>query len=357
MKLQSTRKRKLKLKPSNKTYKQFLKGKFLTAHSIKKTYHGRLFKHPSKPLKSYKLKVSDIHTISFKTYGNKNGKPILYVHGGPGGGTRPSMARFFNPLKYYIVLVDQRGCGNSKPTAETRENTTDDRADDFEKVREKLGIKKWIVFGGSWGSTLGLYYAIKYPDVVSHMVLRAIFLGTQEEIDWLSESNGAENINPIGWEYYKNAIPKQYRTNYMDAYGKCFKGVFGKKKRSECLLSWAAWEEMNLRINMPTLKYTISNLKKDKTYETVALIEHHYLTNKCFMEEGFLTKKENIDKIRHIPTVIIQGIYDIICPFKYGYLLHKAFPEAKFYPTMAGHSSYDIENMKHIIETTNHLAK
>jgi len=303
------------------------------------------------------LKVSDIHTISFKTYGNKNGKPILYVHGGPGGGTRPSMARFFNPLKYYIVLVDQRGCGNSKPTAETRENTTDDLADDFEKVREKLGIKKWIVFGGSWGSTLGLYYAIKYPDVVSHMVLRAIFLGTQEEIDWLSESNGAENINPIGWEYYKNAIPKQYRTNYMDAYGKCFKGVFGKKKRSECLLSWAAWEEMNLRINMPTLKYTISNLKKDKTYETVALIEHHYLTNKCFMEEGFLTKKENIDKIRHIPTVIIQGIYDIICPFKYGYLLHKAFPEAKFYPTMAGHSSYDIENMKHIIETTNHLAK
>lgn len=334
-----------------------LKNRFLTKHSIKKTYHGKLFKHPSKPLRSYKLKVSDIHTISFKTYGNKNGKPILYVHGGPGGGTRPSMVRFFNPLKYYIVLVDQRGCGRSKPTAEIRDNTTDDLANDFEKVREKLGIKKWIVFGGSWGSTLGLYYAIKYPDVVSEMVLRAIFLGTQEEIDWLSEANGAENINPIGWEYYMNTIPKQYRKNYIDAYGKCFQGVFGKKKRSECLLSWAAWEDMNLRLNMPTLKYTISNLKKNKAYETIALIEHHYLSNKCFMKDGFLTKKENIDKIRHIPTVIIHGIYDIICPFKYAYLLHKAFPEAKFYPTLAGHSSYDIENMKHIIETTNDFIK
>ena len=342
-----TKKNKLRSKPN----------KHLCEHTLKRVYHGKLYEHPTKPLKTYKLRVSDLHTISFSTYGNPKGKPVVYVHGGPGGGTRPSMARFFNPNKYYIVLVDQRGCGKSKPTAELRENTTQDLVDDFEKVRKKLKIKKWMVFGGSWGSILALYYAMAHPEVVSKLIVRAIFLGTQEEIDWLAESHGAENINPIGWEYYKNAIPKQYRTNYMDAYGKCFKGVFGKKKRSECLLSWAAWEEMNLRINMPTLKYTISNLKKDKTYETVALIEHHYLTNKCFMEEGFLTKKENIDKIRHIPTVIIQGIYDIICPFKYGYLLHKAFPEAKFYPTMAGHSSYDIENMKHIIETTNHLAK
>jgi proline iminopeptidase len=331
--------------------------KYICKHSIKRTYHGRLFKHPEKPLKSYMLKVSNLHTISFKTYGNKNGKPVIYVHGGPGGGTRPSMARFFNPLKYYVILLDQRGCGNSKPYGELRENTIDDLADDMEKVRKKLGIKNWMIFGGSWGSTLSLYYTIKYPAVVTELVIRAIFLGTQEEIDWLAEPHGAENINPMGWEYYKNAIPKQYRTNYMDAYGKCFKGDFGKEKRSKCLLAWAAWEDMNLKLNMPTLKYTINNLKKSKTYENVALIEHHYLKNKCFMENGYLLKKENIDKIRHIPTKIIQGVYDIICPFKYAYLLHKAFPEAKLYPTMAGHSSYDRENMKHIIETTNDFVK
>jgi proline iminopeptidase len=340
-----------------RNYNKSIKNRFLCKHSLKRTYHGKLYDHPLKPLKSYKLKVSDIHTISFKTYGNPNGKPVLYVHGGPGGGTRPSMARFFNPLKYYIILADQRGCGNSKPISEIRDNTTQYLVDDFEKIRKKLNIKKWMIFGGSWGSTLGLYYAMKYPKVVSEMILRAIFLATQEEIDWLAEPKGAENINPIGWDYYTNAIPKQYRTNYIDAYGKCFNGEFGKKKRDNCLLSWAVWEEMNLKLNMPTLKYTIHDLKKNKKYETIALIEQHYLSNKCFIENDFLLKKENIDKIRHIPTKIIQGIYDIICPFKYAYLLHKSFPEADFYPTMAGHSSYDIENLKHVIESTNDFSK
>jgi proline iminopeptidase len=345
------------MKTKKKNNKKNVTNKFICKHSIKKTYHGKLFKHPTKPIKSYMLKVSDLHTISFKTYGNKKGKPVIYIHGGPGGGTRPSMARFFNPLKYYIILLDQRGCGNSKPIAELRENTTDDLANDMEKVRIKLGIQKWMVFGGSWGSTLGLYYAMKHPEVVTELVIRAIFLGTQEEINWLSEEHGAENINPIGWEYYKNAIPPKYRKNYIDAYGKCFRGDFGKNKRSKCLLAWAAWEDMNLKLNMTSLKYTITKLKQDKSYEDVALLEYHYLKNKCFIEDDYFLKKENIDKIRHIPTKIIQGVYDIICPFKYAYLLHKAFPEAEFYPTMAGHSSYDIENIKHIVESTNDFSK
>lgn len=331
--------------------------KYLCKHSIKKTYHGKLYQHPIKPLKTYKMKVSDIHTISFTTYGNSKGIPVIYVHGGPGGGTRPSMARFFNPRKYYVILVDQRGCGRSKPLGELRENTTQDLISDFEKVRKKLGINKWMVFGGSWGSTLSLCYAIAHPEVVTKMIVRAIFLGSQEEIDWLSEPHGAENLNPIGWEYYKNAIPEKYRTNYVDAYGKCFNGDFGKRKRSECLLSWAAWEEMNLKLHMSTLEHTIKQLKQNKLYENIALIEYHYFINKCFIEEGYLLKKENIDRIRHIPTKIIQGVYDLICPFKYAYLLHKAFPEAEFYPTMAGHSSYDKENIKHIVEATNDFSK
>lgn len=333
--------------------------KLLCNHTIKNVYHGKLYRYPKKPLKTYRMRVSDLHTIYFSTFGNPKGKPVVYVHGGPGGGTRPSMARFFNPRKYFVVLIDQRGCGKSKPTAELRENTTQNLVDDFEKVRKKLGIKKWMVFGGSWGSTLALYYAMTHPEVTSELIVRAVFLGTQEEINWLSEAHGAENLNPIGWQYYVETIPKKYRTNnFMNDYGKCFNGDFGEKKRSECLLSWAAWEDMNLKLHMPTLQHTIDELKKNKTeYETTAIIEYYYFINNCFMEDGFLLKKENIDKIRHIPTKIIQGVYDIICPFKYAYLLHKAFPEAEFYPTMAGHSSYDEENIKHIVEATKDFSK
>lgn len=345
----------MKTKKNNKLRNK--SNKQLCVHSIKRTYHGKLYQHPVKPLKTYKMKVSNIHTISFGTYGNPNGKPVVYVHGGPGGGTRPSMARFFNPKKYYVILVDQRGCGKSKPTAELRENTTQDLIRDFEKIRKKLNINKWMIFGGSWGSTLALCYAIAHPEVVSEMIIRAVFLGNQEEIDWLSEANGAENLNPIGWEYYVNAIPEKYRNNYMNAYGKCFRGDFGKKNEEKCLLAWSAWEEMNLKLYMPTLERTINELKKNKMYKTIAKIEYHYFINKCFIEPGYLLKKENIDKIRHIPTKIIQGVYDIICPFKYAYLLHQAFPEAEFYPTMAGHSSYDKENVKHIVESTNDFAK
>lgn len=333
--------------------------KLLCKHSIKKTYHGALYRHPKKPLKTYRLRVSDLHTISFTTYGNPKGKPAVYVHGGPGGGTRPSMARFFNPRKYYIVLVDQRGCGKSTPNGELRENTTQDLVNDFEKIRKKLGIKKWLICGGSWGSTLALYYAMAHPEITTELILRAIFLGTQEEVNWLNEPNGAENLNPIGWEYYSNAIPKKYKTdNFLNDYGRCFRGDFGNKKKSDCFLAWAAWEDMNLKLHMPTLEYTIHDLKTNKNeYETIAKIEHYYFTNKCFIEEDYLIKKENVDKIRHIPTKIIQGVYDIICPFKYGYLLHKAFPEAEFYPTMAGHSSYDEENVKHIVEATKDFSK
>jgi proline iminopeptidase len=354
---------KTKNKTKNKTIKKTSynvnSNKFLCKHSIKKTYHGKLYNHPKKALKTYRMRVSDLHTISFSTFGNPNGKPVVYVHGGPGGGTRPSMARFFNPKKYYIVLIDQRGCGKSKPTGELRENTTQDLVNDFEKVRKKLGIKKWMVFGGSWGSTLALYYAMAHPEVTTHLIVRAIFLGTKSEVDWLSEPDGAENLNPIGWEYYVNAIPKKYRTNkFVKDYGKCFAGKFGEKTKSDCLLAWSAWEDMNLKLHMPTLEHTINELKKDKIeYETIAKIEYYYFINNCFMEDGYLLKKENIDKIRHIPTKIIQGVYDIICPFKYAYLLHKAFPEAEFYPTMAGHSSYDEENIKHIVESTNDFSK
>lgn len=339
MKLKKSRKNKLKHK--NKTLK-----------NKKDKFADTALYPPIKPLKNYKLNVSKLHTIAFSTYGNPNGKPVLFVHGGPGAGTNPNMARFFNPKVYYIILVDQRGCGKSKPTAELRENTTKDLIGDFEKVREMLNIDKWQVFGGSWGSTLTLAYSIAHPERVTEIIIRGIFLATKDEIDWISEPKGAEFFNLEGWNYYQSVIPPKYRTNFMDAYAKCFKGKFGEKNKDECLLAWSSWESSLSKLHPTPLKTIIREYKKDKTYIPSSLIEHHYFKNGCFMEDEYLIKKENLDKIRHIPTVIVQGRYDLVCPFMSAYKLHKALPSAQFYPTIAGHTAFDKENIKYLVQAT-----
>lgn len=308
---------------------------------------------PLRALRHYKMKVSAIHTVAFSTYGNPNGKPVLFVHGGPGGGTTPHMARFFSPIAYYIVLVDQRGCGKSTPTAELRENTTSHLIQDFEKIRCFLNIQKWMVFGGSWGSTLSLAYAIAHPNRTTELVLRGIFTGSKAEVDWIAEPEGAQFFRQDGWNYYQSAIPPKHRTNYMDAYGKCFKGKFGEKTKDECLLAWSTWEASLSKLHQPSLESVIRDYKRDRTYVASSLIEHHYFKNGCFMEEGYLLKRENLDKIRHIPTVIVQGQYDLVCPFMTAYKLHQALPHAKFVPTMAGHTAFDEENIRHLVEATN----
>lgn len=336
---------------SNKKYK---KTRNKTVKKSKKDkYADTALYPPIKPLKNYTMKVSDLHTIAFYTYGNPNGKPVLFVHGGPGAGTNPNMARFFNPKAYYIILVDQRGCGKSKPTAELRENTTKDLISDFEKIRDFLNIDKWQVFGGSWGSTLTLAYSIAHPERVTEIIVRGIFLATKDEVDWIAEPKGAEFFNLEGWKYYESVIPKKYRTNFMKAYDKCFKGKFGEKTKDECLLAWSSWESSLSKLYPTPLDEIISEYKKDKTYIPSSLIEHHYFSNGCFMEDEYLIKKENLDRIRHIPTVIVQGRYDLVCPFMSAYKLHLALPSAKFYPTIAGHTAFDKENIKYLVKATN----
>ena len=235
-------------------------------------YAHTLLYPPIKPLNTYYIQVSEIHTVCYSTYGNINGKPVLFVHGGPGGGVTENAARFFNPNYYYIILVDQRGCGKSTPFGELRENTTQDLIEDFEKIRKTLNINKWQLFGGSWGSTLSLAYAITYPEVITNMILRGIFLGTKEEVEWIYSSNnlgGPAKFNPISWNYFKNSLPVQNRglsQNYILDYKKCFNGEFGKEKRDECLLSWAVLENSIIKLKPSSLEEVIETVKKKKIH-------------------------------------------------------------------------------------------
>ena len=238
-----------------------------------------------KPLNTDYIKVSEIHTLCYSTYGNINGKPILYVHGGPGGNVTDNAARFFNPKYYYIILVDQRGCGKSIPLGELKENTTQDLIEDFEKIRKKLNINKWQLFGGSWGSTLSLAYAITYPEIIINMVLRGIFLSTPEEIEWIYGSNnlisGVSKLKPIAWDYFKNTLPTTHNSNYIQEYNKCFNGKFGKEKRDECLSSWSVLETSIVKLHPDSLDKIIETSKQPTTIAG-ALIENHYLLNNCF---------------------------------------------------------------------------
>ena len=304
----------------------------------------------------YFLKVSNLHTIYISTYGNIRGKPVLYVHGGPGAGTNPDMARFFNPKKYFIVLVDQRGCGKSLPNSELRENTTSHLISDFEKVRKMLKIKKWMVYGGSWGSTLSLAYAMQCPSKTTELVVRGVYFCTDKENHWISEPNGAEYFNPEGWNYYSSKIPnKPKKSLFMKEYKKCFSGKLGDKRKNECLLAWNVWEASLSSLNPKPLKKLIADIRKEN-FQQMSLIENHYFSNNCFFTEGYFLKKKNLDKIKNIPITIVQGLYDLVCPYITAYKLHKALPHSVFYPTIAGHTAMDTENIKYLVKATDYYA-
>jgi proline iminopeptidase len=303
------------------------------------------------------MKVSDLHTIAYWTYGNPNGKPVLFVHGGPGAGTTPEYARFFNPKKYFAVLVDQRGAGKSTPTAEIQENTTQDLVSDFEKIRKHLNIEKWMVFGGSWGSTLSLIYALKHTDRVTELVLRGIFFCSPLELEWGYEPHGSQRINPEAWDYYEKSLPnrEKFKGRYMDGFKKCFQGDYGEKKKEDCLLAWTVWEDANSYLIEKPLKTLIAEEKKSKKYTAMSMIENHYFTHQCFLPESFFNRS-NLEKLRHIPITIVQGKYDMECPFETAYKLHKMLPHSRFFPTMAGHSQLDKENKKYLVKAADYYA-
>ncbi|MEO8073337.1 MAG: prolyl aminopeptidase [Acidobacteriota bacterium] len=286
------------------------------------------------PFDSGKLKVSDIHEIYYERCGNENGIPVIFLHGGPGGGLIPMYRRFFDPEAYHIILFDQRGSGKSTPHADLRENTTWDLIDDIETLREKFNVDKWFVFGGSWGSTLSLAYAETHPDRCSGLILRGIFLTRKKELQWFYQY-GASEIFPDFWERYRNEIPEDERGDFMKAYHKRLTSD-DKKTQLSAARAWSVWEGSTSKL-FPD-KGLMEHWEGEEDALALAKIEcHYFMNNSFFLTENYLI--ENIDKIRHIPTVIVQGRYDVVCPSVSAWELHKAFPEAdlQIIPD-AGHS-------------------
>ena len=281
-----------------------------------------------------KLKVSDLHTIHFEESGNPQGKPIVVLHGGPGGGCPSYYRQYFNPEKWRVIMFDQRGCGKSTPHAELRENTTWDLVGDIEKIREHLGINNWVVFGGSWGSTLSLAYSQTHPERCTGLILRGIFMLRQKELHWFYQE-GASNIFPDAWEEYLKPIPQGERDDLLNAYYKRLTSE-DKKIRLEAAKSWSIWEASTSKLFLD--KSLMNSFGESAFADAFARIECHYFVNKGFFEteDQLLT---NVDKIRHIPTVIVQGRYDVVCPMVSAWELHKEWKEAEFIVVPdAGHS-------------------
>ncbi len=271
------------------------------------------------------LPVSGGHSLYWEECGNPNGVPIVFLHGGPGMGCVPYHRTFFDPERYRVVLFDQRGAGRSEPFSCLENNTTWDLVEDIELLRTHLGIEKWIVFGGSWGSTLGLTYAIKNPASVCGLILRGIFLCRPKEIQWFYQS-GAHHIFPDLWEKYSGAIPEEERADFVEAYYRRLTSS-DTQVRKDAAKAWSGWEGGTSKLHFNSDLY--ESFTEDVLADSIARIECHYFKHNTFFDSDNWIL-ENIEKIRHVPCVIVQGRYDIPCPMVSAWELHRAWPEADF---------------------------
>ncbi|MBE9179456.1 prolyl aminopeptidase [Oculatella sp. LEGE 06141] len=307
---------------------------------------------PIEPYHTGTLPVSDLHTLYFEQVGNPEGTPVVFLHGGPGGGCIPAYRQYFDPQKWRVVLFDQRGCGRSTPHAELRQNTTWDLVNDIEQLRSHLNIKQWTVFGGSWGSTLSLAYAQTHPDRCTGLILRGIFLLRQQELQWFYQE-GASKIFPDAWERYLEPIPPEEHHDLIAAYYTRLTSS-DPHVRLEAARAWSVWEASTSKL------YPDQGLQQafgqDEFAAAFARIECHYFVNKGFLEtEDQLLRQ--CDRIRHLPTIIVQGRYDVVCPMVSAWDLHKAFPEAEFRVIPdAGHSMAEPGIRSALIEASDRFA-
>jgi len=303
---------------------------------------------PIEPYNSAHLKVSDIHDIYYEQCGNPNGKPVVFLHGGPGGGIVPEYRQFHDPSAYRIVLFDQRGSGKSTPHASLEENTTWDLVADIEKLREHLGIEKWQAFGGSWGSTLGLAYAETHPSRVTELVLRGIFLCRPGEIQWFYQE-GTSWTFPDVWEEYVKVIPENERGDMIGAYYRRLTDD-NQEEKIAAARAWSIWEGSTSKLFFD--HESIEKFSDPHFALAFARIECHYFMNNCFFPtDNYLL--ENVAKIRNIPGVIVQGRYDVVCPMRSAWDLHRAWPEAELHITPdAGHSIMEPGNLSALVEAT-----
>jgi proline iminopeptidase len=291
---------------------------------------------------------ADGHRVYYEESGSPQGKPVIFVHGGPGGGAMPVYRQLFDPSAYRIVLFDQRGCGRSTPHAALQNNTTWHLVADMERIRKALDIERWQVFGGSWGSTLALAYAETHPDRVAELVLRGIFLLRRRELDWYY-GGGAATVFPDEWEKFCAPIPEGERGDMIGAYHKRLTGE-DRESRLEAARAWSRWEGATVSL-MPNPGRVVS-FGADRFAEAFARIECHYFINGGFLDsDGWLL--DNINRIRHIPAVIVQGRYDMATPVASAWDLHRAWPEADFrLVDDAGHAFSEPGIMHELIEAT-----
>jgi proline iminopeptidase len=292
---------------------------------------------PLEPFRHGYLRVSDVHEIYYEESGNPLGKPAVFLHGGPGAGSDRRARQFFDPHHYRIVVFDQRGCGRSRPSASLVENTTWHLVADIERLRKHLGIERWLVFGGSWGSTLALAYSEAHPERVTELVLRGIFLLRYAEIRWFYQ-HGASEIFPDHFEPYRDLIPPDERDDFLSAYHKRLTGQ-DQRTALTAARAWSVWEAATsfLRGNPDSIK----RAAEDQFALAVARIECHYFVNRGFLRsESQLI--DDVPRIRHIPTTIVQGRYDVVCPATSAWDLHRAWPEAEMVIVPdAGHSAFE----------------
>jgi proline iminopeptidase len=309
------------------------------------------FYPPIEPYFRGYLKVSNLHELYYEQSGNPNGSPVVFLHGGPGGGTDNDHRRYFDPQHYRIILFDQRGCGKSKPNAEIRENSTWELVEDIEKIRKTLGLEKWVVFGGSWGSTLALSYAITYPQHVRALILRGIFLCRPEELKWFYQE-GASWIFPDVWESYFNHIPASERHDLMKAYYARLTHE-NPEIRLEAAKIWSKWEAATSRLLVDL--QSIDAFDEPEKALAFARIECHYFMNNAFFKtQNYIL--ENVNQIKKIPGVIIQGRYDVVCPLKSAWELHKLWPEAELKIIKdSGHAASEPGIRAALIDATNQM--
>ena len=298
------------------------------------------------------LQVDDRHALYYEQCGNPDGKPVVLLHGGPGAGCNAKMRRFHDPAKYRIVLFDQRGAGRSTPHADLVDNTTWDLVADIEKLRETLGIDRWQVFGGSWGSTLALAYAQAHPQRVAELVLRGIFMLRRWELEWFYQQ-GASRLFPDAWEHYLAPIPEAERADLIAAYHRRLTSE-DEAVRLQAAKAWAIWEGGTSYLHIDP-NYAASH--GDPRFALAfARIENHYFVNGGFFEvEDQLLR--DVHRIADIPGTIVHGRYDVVCPVQNAWELHKAWPRAELVITPgAGHSAFEAENVDALVRATDRFA-
>lgn len=304
-----------------------------------------------KPYRSFHLPVDDPHVLYVEECGNRSGLPVVFLHGGPGSGCEPYHRRFFDPQVYRIILFDQRGCGRSRPHAELRGNDTDRLVADIETLREHLGVDQWVVFGGSWGSTLGLAYAQRHPSRVLGLILRGIFLCREQDIRWFYQE-GASRIFPDLWQEFLAPVPSEEHHDLVAAYHRRLTGD-DEVARMAAAKAWSLWEAQTATLRpSPSV---VSHFADPFVAMSLARIECHYFANNAFLEPDELLQRAGV--LHDIPGVIIHGRYDVVCPVDQAWALHEAWPQAELRIIGdAGHAASEPGIAAALVEATQAMA-